>query len=403
MSINHPTEPVIIKSNINLDDFSNTFLTSCFKYYYGKIKLVNSNLEQSKTLRITDSFLDTKKTGNLLIIDYANVIYTLENKYKTRETVIKMFYIFIYNQLKKKARIYIVSKKVNINHQSYSIDVVLNLGEKYTKRYLEPAYFEKEQLCIYNVDYHKNISSSTDDLLSWFICVNLFTYLLKSKKEPTKIDEKSNGLIKKLNLITNDKQLFDKNLFGLTDEERKNHINLEYDVSLKTISKNENGEYVLKVSPYEEALVRHFFHEYMVANVHDTEDLECNISTLLELLLINSREKKYGYFRQNKWPEYNPNFMTSKIFTKKRIPSLSYKNVNNIQKRSLLKHKPKTCKRIYKVRQKSNENLSKYYYLYVFIKYVQLYLNKTEYDNEEYADFFGSLSKKEILDIVKSQ
>ena len=146
-------------------------------------------------------------------------------------------------------------------------------------------------------------------------------------------------------------------------------------------------------------MVVYFLSKYVIANVNDTQNIECNISLLLESLLMKKTKtaKRYGYYRQNKWPEYNPNF-TKKNFTKKRLPNLSYDNLNKKQKLIQQSSEFKNCK-LSKMRDNQN-GLKEYYYLYVFIKYVQLYLNTTTYDNEEYGDFFGSYSKQQILKII---
>ena len=146
---------------------------------------------------------------------------------------------------------------------------------------------------------------------------------------------------------------------------------------------------------------RYYFREKKsTPNVNDTENIECNITVLLESLLNPTNKKTaklYGYYRQNKWPEYNPNFKKHN-FTRKRMPNFSYYNINKKQK--LLKQTQNLtgCK-LSKMRNHNN-GLKEYYYLYVFIKYVQLFLNTTNYDDKQYGDFFGSYSKQEMIDII---
>jgi hypothetical protein len=397
--INNPKEPKIIKTTMDLKNFNGSFLSSCFKYYYGKLKIINTRLNQKKEVPITDSFLSVKNEGSLFILDYPNIIYTLHEKYKKRNKVIQHFYLFICDQLKKRSKIYIISKNVVIDDNAYDIETVFNTGRKLTGKNIDNEHFTRENICIFNIDYEKKMSSSTDDLLGWFICLNLFTYLLRSNKDPNKSYD--NGA-KKLNLITNDKQLFDKNLFGLTEDERRNHVVLIRDIMLKKLIIN-NNNFELVNNPYDCVLVRQFLSDHVVADINDTEDLECNISVVLELLMKpKSAKNKYqvsGYYRQNKWPEYNQNYVKTN-FTRKKMPSLSYSNINSMQKKEITRGHIKTCKRLKKIRNNKNNDIIDYYYLYVFIKYVQSYMNTTKYDNLNYGDFFGSLSKDEMREII---
>ena len=397
--INNPKQPITITTFANLTDFADSFLSSCFKYYYGKVKLVNPKLQQSVDLKLSKSFLSVKDKGTLIIIDYPNVIYTLYEKYADLHKVVRHFYHFIHSQLttSHKTRFFIVSKQVIINNINFNIENVFNIGQQLTGKQLDSSYFLNESICVFNIDYRKKISSSTDDLLSWFICINLFAYLLKSGKDPSKGNENS---LKKLTLLTNDKQLFDKNLFGLTESERNNNIRIIRDLSLSKLWPNPNTyKYEIIPDPFNSSMVVYFLSKYVIANVNDTQNIECNISLLLESLLMKKTKtaKRYGYYRQNKWPQYNPNF-TKKNFTKKRLPNLSYNNINKKQKRIQQSSEFKNCK-LSKMRDNQN-GLKEYYYLYVFIKYVQLYLNTTTYENEEYGDFFGSYSKQQILEII---
>lgn len=396
--INNPAHAITISTNADLTNYSDSFLSSCFKYYYGKIQLVNQSLHQKIKVQLSPSFISVKNTGTLIIIDYPNVIYTLHEQYKTQHAVIKHFYHFIKKQLFKNARFFIVSKQVIIDGINYNIENVFNLGQKLTKHKIHSSYFVNESICVFNINYKKKVSSSTDDLVSWFICVNLFTYLLKSNQNPT---TEQMGL-KKLTFLTNDKQLFDKNLFGLTESEKKHHIDFLKDLSVSKLITN-GVFYEMVKDPYNSSLVVYFLSKCVITNASDTENVECNITVLLETLLNPSTKKtakRYGYYRRNKWPEYNPNF-EKKNFTRKRMLNFSYNNVNKKQK---LLTQTKTqnlagCK-LSKMRNNNNNQLKEYYYLYVFIKYVQLYLNTTNYDDKQYGDFFGSYSKQEMIDII---
>lgn len=396
--INNPKKPITITTYSNLDGYADSFLSSCFKYYYGKVKLVNPRLQQTVDLNLSESFLSVKEKGTLIIVDYPNVIYTLYEKYADRNKVIKHFYHFIHSRLvNHKTKIYIVSKQVIINNINFNIEHVFNIGQQLTGKPLNSSYFLNETICVFNIEYSKKVSSSTDDLLSWFICINLFAYLLKSGKDPSKENEIP---LKKLTLLTNDKQLFDKNLFGLTESERKHNIRIIRDLSLSKLWPNSTtNKYEIIPDEIHSSMVVFFLSKYVIANVNDTENIECNISLLLESLLMKNTKtaKRYGYYRQNKWPEYNPNFI-KKNFTKKRLPNLSYNNLNTKLKRIKQTSDFKNCK-LSKMRDNKN-GLKEYYYLYAFIKYVQLYLNTTTYDNKKYGDFFGSYSKEQILEII---
>ena len=380
--------------------FENTFLTSCFKYYYGKIKFINKTQEQ--LLDYSKSFIDVKKANSIIIIDYANIIWMLHYKYKNKLTIIKKFYTFIYEQLQKNSYIYIISKFVVIENINYDVDIVFNLGKKLTKKNIDPSYFTNEQICIYNFGYNISVDSSIDDLISYFLCFVLFVYLLNNNIDPAAL--KSSNSFKKLLLITNDKQFFDKNLFGKTDNEIKkvNIKNLFFKKLMITNETNENhrNNFYFKENIFEEELIKFFLRENDIANIHDTENLECNISVLLELLLKQKKQNKIkdinGYFmNHNKFPKYNPNF-TKKHFTRKNIPNFSYNNLNNIQKKNTKKLHFKSCN-LTKIKHKNN--IIDYYYLYTFIKYIQLYSNTLTYENEEYGDFFGNLTKEQIYEL----
>ena len=57
-----------------ISSYHKDFLSSCFQYYYGNIQLCN---KKCKNIQISRSFLNTKNSGPLIIIDYPNIIYTL--------------------------------------------------------------------------------------------------------------------------------------------------------------------------------------------------------------------------------------------------------------------------------------------------------------------------------------
>ena len=119
--INNPKQPITITTFANLNDYTGSFLSSCFNYYYGKVKLVNPKLQQTVDLKLSKSFLSVKDKGTLVIIDYPNVIYTLYEKYADLNKVVNHFYNFIHSQLTNhQTKFYIVSKQVIINNINFN-------------------------------------------------------------------------------------------------------------------------------------------------------------------------------------------------------------------------------------------------------------------------------------------
>jgi len=402
--LNNKRNTFVLNTNINLHDISNTFLTSCFKYYYGKVKIVNNEKNQSKYLELSNSFKNTSNKGSIIIIDYPNIIHILHNHYHDFKQVCRHFYHFIYHQLKESAKIFIIAKSVIIDDNNYDVKKVFENGETLNKNKINPEYFEKECICIYNLNYIVKTSSSLDDLISYFICFVLFAYLLNSHKDPIK--KTSYFSLPKLTIMTNDKQMFDKNLFGKTKDERKNKMNILQDLIYnKLVLKN--NSYFYQMDPLEAQLIKHFLKSSMNLSVDDTKNLECNLSVLIELLL--QKKKMYGFFkkenRENSAIIYNPNFLKSN-FTKKRKPSLSYKNINNIQQKYL---KNKKTQKIHEIKnhcdfnaiRDNKKDLLENYYLYVFIKYIQMYLFTIKEKKETYGNFFGGLERENIIQMIR--
>ena len=367
--INNDKEIIILKKQV----FKNTFFSSCFKYYYGNVIIKTPNIK----LNYSDSFLDCYLYNKIIIVDYANVIHILFRKYKNFSEVSSHFYHFILKHLHNNDKLIIVSKIVRLEGQSYDILHLLNMGQKITGKYVDKIYFEKEQLCIYNLEYHTNvpISSSIDDLLQYFFTFVMFVYLNTYSKNAAMS-------LNRLMLITNDKQTFDKNLFGKTPDEIKNHIHYLKDVFLNKVSLS-NG-YVLINNELDQQLFCHFLKTYVTENIH-TQNLECDLSFLLEL--INGNKKHFGYFQKRNI--MNPNFIQKK-YTKK-IHDYSYKNLNAIQKKTL-KQRLKMC---HSNKTNFKKDLKKNYYLYAFIKYVQTYQNTITH-GKLYSDFYGHLSVEQI-------
>jgi len=380
--INNENYLLYLNATDNLTNL-NTFLSSCFKYYYGNVT-IQQNSKVSK-LQYSTSFLTTVKYNQIIIIDYANIMHILFEQYNNNFELASLhFYKFILTQLKKKNKIIIISKTIVLTGAQYDVLHVLNIGKQMAKETIKSKYFVSEQLCIYNLEYTAKLSSSVDDLLQYFLTFIMFVYLLDNNKDPSS----NNSTLQKLQLITNDKQRFDKNLFGKTDEERKAKIKYLYDLLYSKVSIS-NGEFVLTHNTIEQLLLRQFFSNYVRENIKDVDNLECNLTVLLELLHQN--KVNYGYFMNNS-KEYNPNFKKTN-FTRKKLPNFSYNNLNYNQKKN--RKSMKICKSNHSLER--NQNLKRNYYLYAFIKYIQLYQNTIHHNGEEYGDFFGSFDREQIV------
>ena len=271
--------------NINHKKNDQTILSSIFTYYNGSYDIINQNSNISFKTNVTKSFTNLLHAKKIYIIDYANVIHILYNQYHNINTVISHFYTFIYNHLLLNETIFIISKDVKIHniHFNFNIQSVFNIGKKLTSLVISKKYFENEKINIYNLQYkNKNkISSSSDDLLGHFICFNIFVYLFKNNKKPEN----------KIIMMTNDKQYFDKNLFGMTYDEDKYHISFHNDILIQNLV-YDNNQYKLLNDAVDEFFIRNFYKEYIITNQDDTKDMECIIVSLIELLLNNNRKNK---------------------------------------------------------------------------------------------------------------
>jgi predicted small secreted protein len=344
-----------------------SFLSSCFNFYYGNInfnKIINNKTNYS------NSFLNVLENGPLIIIDYPNIIHILYEKYKNKDVVFKKFYLFIYNQLLTNAKFYIISKQVNIDNICFNIDNVFNEGYKITGKFINEKYFSNESLNIYELSYKTKISSSIDDLLCYFICFILYVYLITSNVEP---NSPVNNKLNKLNIITNDKQFFNKNLFGFTEEERKNHIYILKDLIFEKLSIH-NKKFILIKNELEHKLVTLFLNEYIVTKSNDTKNLECKLIILLKIL-------------------------HNSIPTKKEVSFYSYKNINQLQQK-YLKFFYKECNGLDNIIS-DTKSLLKSYYLYLFIKYVQINLHTYTLNNAEYGKLYGSDKKEKIIKLFR--
>lgn len=365
---------------INKNNFKEDFLSSCFKYYYGNIQICDNKINQScKKIKLTKSFLNITSKGALVIIDYPNVIHILYEHYKDKNKVVEYFYNFIYKQLEEKTKFYIISKEVIIDNIHFDIKTVFNEGYKLSGKLIKKHYFDNEDINIYDLNYKIKISSSIDDLLGYFICFILFVYLSKSGINVNQIQHKSSFFsLKKLNIITNDRQFFNKNLFGLTEDETKNHIEIIKDLKVNKLTMN-NSKYTFDYNNLDKQLISHFLNEYVITNSKDTKNLECKIIILFEIF-NNSLNKS---IKTNKFD----------FFT--------YNKINSIQQKYLNKYYNK-CKGLKNITTKDN-NLIQYYYLYFFIKYVQLYLHANKKNGINYGDFYGSHPKEKIIELFLNE
>jgi hypothetical protein len=405
--INNPMKYKIIHTNIDIHDFTNTFISSCFNYYYGKIKLTNGN--KSVKLGYSDSFINIKHAKQIFVIDFPNVIFKLYYKYNNFDIISRKFYTFIHKYITQKSNIYIISKPVVLNNTTYTITDFFNRGFELTKLQIPQHYFINENICVYDFAFRKSmhISSSSDDLIGLFISFIIFVYLLHNNIDPSK--EMDNQHIKKLNIITNDAQYFDKNLFGKTSPEIKSHIDYFADVvcTKMHVSHNgpDNGYYYLLDNKIDGLLFENFLEEHYKANIKDTKYLECNLSILIELLLLqkDTSIKPRGFFKHNKH-KINPNF-TKRNFTKKNIPNFSYSNLDMLERKYLHQiqnthNRPYIHNRTCKIRKTTtHDHLKNYYYLYAFIKYMQMYLHSKQEGKDIYGDFYGNYSTNSIIEL----
>jgi hypothetical protein len=352
-------------------NFKEDFLSSCFQYYYGNIQLCN---KKCKNISISQSFLNIKKSGPLIVIDYPNVIYTLFDEYKERNIVAKYFYQFIYKHLNLNYKFYIIAKNVVINEISFNIDIIFNLGHQLTNKLINKKYFNDEFINIYNLSYSlkEKISSSIDDLLGYFICFIIYVYLVNNNINP---NEKISKYFKKLNIITNDRQFFNKNLFGLTKDEIKYKINILKDLQLYKLNLIEN-KFIFQKNSMDQKLTKQFLNEYMVTTSNDIKNLDCKLFILLQIL-HNSKDKNNS------------------------LEFFSYSNLNELQKKYLKKFTSKKCNNLTTLLNE-DDNLLKYYYLYTFIKYVQIHLYSYVKNGNRYGELFGSQKKEDIIDLFSS-
>ena len=284
------------------------------------------------------------KTSTVVLIDLSNVLYVLMKHYKHKEPVIKKMREFILNCLEHDKYVIIVSKStIGIN----VIDIM---------NYQTPSDFNKyiksSQLSIYNLEYNKEIASNMDDLLYNLLLVDVF-----QSKCTTKCD---------VIYLTNDKQKFNKNLFGLYEGELLSNL------SIQTVKYNPLTEYYTYVIHPQQRTIKGMLNEVAIVHTHDTKNLECMIKNMVPLYSSNTTS---GKRRSNQ-------------VTYKKINSLyrtKYFNTGKTTRRA----SGKTCDMSLFTKK---GNLEKTYFLYSYIKYIQSKLHN--------GDLYGSMSTENIIKMI---
>ena len=313
------------------------FLSSCIQYYQKNIFENNKNAKQFGLN--ANIFLEK---GPIFVIDYPNIIHILHEKYNDRNKVIECFYSFIHDQLtKKNAKIIIIAKMVVIKESNikYMVSDVFLTGQNLTKKQIDASFFNKQQIVVVELNYKIKVSSSVDDLVGYLICVVLFAYLSRNGVNPV---AKEFNNIKKLNMLTNDMQNFNKNLFGLSIEEEQLGENLHMFEM--------NSNYKMIKNMKENKIINIFVHEYMITKSHDTYHLACLIIGLANAVLHNT---------ESLFPTYDQ------------------------FKKLMMERKHKLCKKEMKMQC---------VYLYVLIKCVQTKLFG--------KNMFGSFPKETIIEMI---
>ena len=240
-----------------------------------------------KTIKIKSK----RSIKKIYIIDYANIMHILNEKYKNIDKTISLFGSFVISHLKKGSLVYIVSKTVVIDGRKVDIQAVF-------KERKIPGSLHKN-LIIYNLVYSNKISSSMDDLLGWSICLIQFMTLVKFKKDPKKY----------LVMLTNDRQFPNKNLLGFTEEERSHNVQIDKDLSITTLDLTS----LQPIPSPVENQIKTFLAHMVNTESTDTKNLECNLSLLVQSMMGMT-------------PDYtnDPIKTTTADFTLRRIPTFSY-------------------------------------------------------------------------------
>ena len=309
------------------------FLTSCFIYYEQKFLKPNS-----KTQKLASSFTKLK-THPILIVDYPNIIHILYDMETQKENLTTRFEHFF--QTHSDHIIVLLCKKVTIDNQDYSIQHILNTTSN------PPQH---KNLHIYELDYENHISSSMDDLLGHFISfVGLMYYMQTQSPHPHKTPKKH------IQYITNDKQTFDKHLFGKTNQEAHQTL------YLNKITYNPRTQIYDQVRDrMNEKIVKTFLKTQMIFKTNQTKHLECNMKQFMRFI------------------SYPPASSTS---------AQTYEEIDQIQHRYLTHTRNKTRKNCNTSRFTKKNHLIPSYYLYGMIKKTQAYLR---------GDLYGAFSREEI-------
>jgi hypothetical protein len=350
-----------IKKKMNVK--TSGFLESCFQYYQEHIFFSFDPKSKKEALfqKYSHLYHVTNGFGPIFIIDYPNIIHTLHDHYKNESIVIEHFYSFLYHQLvTNQAKVIIIVKNLVIdNTYNYSMLHVLQQGKKLTKKDLMEKKEEETStnLFIYEIQYIPKISSSVDDLLGYFITLVLFSFLLQRGENPIKKEKKTG--FQRLNILTNDAQKFDKNLFGVNLKEKTQTVILYFYQAHKTT----HGLKKVRARK-EESIFRHFLKLYVINQMYETAELSCFlIGIIKQLKLLEGATAKF--------------LLSYETFVKK---------VQKLQ--------PNLCVQpIHSLKESFSTHDSYYYYLYVLIKCVQATLFQKK--------IFGAVSKEEIVELVR--
>ena len=267
-----------------------SFLNSCFDYYEKEIYNNNNNKKKKKTNNnIKNNPLCILLTsGPIYIIDFANIIHILHETYMDIEKVTLSFYSFLLRELTlANAKIIIIAKLVLTKDQTvYTIEHILSQGMLLTQKDIPERYFQQNQLIIYELSFKQKITSSVDDLLGYFLIVIIYVFLLRMGEE----DEIT--IVKKLFMITNDTQGFEKNLFGKTKEQEKRLLFLTRILPMeRSINRRQIIKTFIKSNfPRDEQKFRSFLNTYVLVDTYDTFHLDCFIKGIIhKLKFLTSR------------------------------------------------------------------------------------------------------------------
>ena len=281
------------------------------------------------------------KTSTVVLVDLSNVLYVLMKHYKYKEPVIKKMREFLFKCLESNKYVIIVSKStIGVN----VIDIM---------NYNTPLDFKKyitsSQLSIYNLEYHQQIASNMDDLLYNLLLVDVFQSKCASKCDVI--------------YLTNDKQKFNKNLFGLYEGEILSNL------SIQTVKYNPITEYYTYVTHPQERTIMTMLNEVVIVHTYDTKNLECMIKNMVPLYSTNTTSGK------------------------RRSKNITYKKINSLYRTKYSKTTKRASGKTCDMSQFTTKgNLEKTYFLYSYIKYIQSKLH--------HGDLYGSMSTENIIKMI---